>query len=126
MAQMQLKRIGSRGRALLLFCLLAGVYFSGIFNLWRKPDVAPAQNQFSVLAQLSLADSGIVRAERRLSKLDGKTFRRQSIVDSHPASSTLVLTLAHYPKSSAFDREEPYSLVATSPPSDRAPPRLTL
>lgn len=116
----------SRARAGLLFGLLAGVYVSGVFGLWREPDAAAAQSRVIALAQLSLTDSGIVRIERRLSKFDGKTLRRCAPAVLHPAASGPALTASLQLQESSSHRKRPHSLIANSPPSDRASPRPSL
>ena len=115
--------------AAVLFCALSSVYLSGIggFLLASPIRVEPAApDQISFLAQLSLTDSAAGRLQKPGPSLDSKTQRRQTPLAPLPSGSGAVLLDARNEHPSAFQDERRYSLAAISPPSDRAPPCLTV
>ncbi|HKP85901.1 MAG TPA: hypothetical protein VJZ26_07390 [Blastocatellia bacterium] len=126
MTRIKQKTSRSRTHGLMLFCAFVGVYLSSSFGLLISPARAEvtAPGQISLLARLSLTDSAVSRFQKLNPDLGSKSQRRhEPLALSTSGNETAPLELRNN-RVSAFQRELFYSLVAISPPSDRAPPPL--
>jgi len=128
MAQIRQKTTRSRTHALMLFCAFVGVYLSSSVGLLILPARAEvtAPGQVSLLARLSLTDSAISRFQKLNPNLESKNQRRQEPVAQPLSNTEPALPGLHNKLAFAFNGEQVYSLIAISPPSDRAPPRLVV
>ncbi|MGA9773767.1 MAG: hypothetical protein WBV94_32350 [Blastocatellia bacterium] len=118
----------SRSLALIFFCALTGIYLSSILGLMISPVrvSSAAPRHIILLARLSLTDSALVRFEKRALSSESKTFRRQMPVALLPSGNKPALPVFENEQPSAFKNERCNFLTAISPPTDRAPPGLSV